>query len=600
MGEPANNSTSQSADEGAANEAPLRDARFVSWSIPKAEWDGFVATPASTNPNLPLIFAGGVFSLLFVGACALFFFAFPTQPKLLFIMFAAIAAMCAPGFAILVYMRRRVMLWRDRGASVWDAQGCVCPLCLKPLCESADDPASCGHGFIIEDQPWIVRYYEALATAPEALTRQHTQGAREMRALRERAAQRGTKPRGIFRRVARSTRMRWDAWLGFDQPMWKRAAAHVALAVAVVAIFAPFSWVGAITALWMGGFTFMGYRAIRSAHHVRNHLHCAKCNHTLLSADRAKSCPECGTSLAEAGSVRSSESRLLVVRWLMGGTFLFLGYWFPIYVAPLVGRALPNDLLFVATERIPSMSRDTFDVLAARPLSASEQRRLADVMLVQIALWVRGEGDNQLRAAQYIAASVANGTLPSEYAERLARAVCQLRVEIEGSMPTSERVPTSDSPSEVFIIDAARTGIARASDRAPDTIQVRMRFVGFGEASMPSLAPTVGILSALEIDGRSVWSAVSTDPPTLAGDAIATVELSADDAPLPNGDYDLVVRAYIAITAEYKSITAFDTTGAPILPPAAGNPASGQTQGQKQGPSLGPWLIEQKYTLRIR
>jgi hypothetical protein len=596
MGEHDNNSTTQSADERTANEAPLRDARFVSWSIPKAEWDGFVATPANTNPNLPLIFAGGVFFLLVVGACALFFFAFPTQPKLLFIMFAAIAAMCAPGFAILVYMRRGVMLWRERGSCVWDAQGCVCPLCLKPLCERADDPASCGHGFIMEDQPWIVRYYEALATAPEALTRQHTQGAREMRALRERAARRGTKPRGLFRRFARSTRMTWDAWLGFDQPMWKRAAAHVALAAVLVAVIAPFSWVGAITALWVGGFTFMGYRAVRSANHVRSHLHCAKCKHTLLSADRAKSCPECGTSLADAGSVRSSESRLLVVRWLMGGTFLFLGYWFPIYVAPYIGRALPNDLLFAAAERIPEVSRDTFEVLAARPLSASEQRRLADAMLVQIAAWARGEGDNQLRAAQYIAASVANGTLPSEYAERLARAVCQLRVEIEGSMPTSERAPTSDSPSEVFIIDVARTGDARASDSAPETIQIRMRFVGFGEASMPALAPTVGILSALDIDGRSVWSAVSTDPPTLASDAIATVDLSVDDAPLPAGDYELAVRAFIAITAEYKSITAFDATGAPILPPAAGNPASGQ----KQGPSLGPWLIEQQYTLRIR
>jgi hypothetical protein len=81
----------------------------------------------------------------------------------------------------------------------------------------------------------------------------------------------------------------------------------------------------------VGGFTFMGYRAVRSANHVRSHLHCAKCKHTLLSADRAKSCPECGTSLAEAGSVRSSESRLLVVRWLLGFVsrrgYAVFGWW---------------------------------------------------------------------------------------------------------------------------------------------------------------------------------------------------------------------------------------------------------------------------------
>ena len=557
-----------------ANDAPLRDARLVSWSIPKSEWDGFVATPANTNPNLPLIFAGGVFSLLFVGACALFFFAFPTQPKLLFIMFAAIAAMCAPGFAAVVYMRRGVMLWRERGPSVWDAQGCVCPLCLKPLCERADDPASCGHGFIIEDQPWIVRYCEALATAPEALTRQHVQGAREMRALRERAENRGTRPRGIFRRLARATRMTWDAWLGFDQPMWRRVVAHVALAVAVVAIIAPFSWVGAATVLWVGGFTFMGYRAVRSAHHVANHLHCAKCNHTLLSADRAKSCPECGTSLSEAGSVRSSESRLLVVRWLMGCTFLFLGYWFPAYVAPSISRALPNDLLLVAAERIPGTSRDTFDVLSARPLSANEQRRLADAMLPRIAGWARGEEEDQSRAAQYIGASVANGTLPTEYARLLAHAVCRLRVEVEAGSMEPRADDGGGGPGTILAIDAAS---------ATEGVRIRMRFDGIGAATGAALGPTVGILSALEVDGREAWSVRAATPPTLASDAVATIDLAAPGVAPPPGDHRIVVRAYVAITTDYRSITTFDASGAPILPPK----------------SLGPWLVEQTLTLRV-
>ena len=575
MEDDANNTLPEMTAERTAREAhdapTSRDPRFVTWAIPKAEWDGYIARVQAIRPNMTLIMAGAMAAFFTAGSFLLYLFAFPNQPTLLFVLLGGVAAIFIPMFVVFAVMRRNIVRWRARCPQIWDAHGCLCPLCLAPLCESANDSASCGHGFIVEDQPWIVRYFEAIAGAPEEVVRHHTHGASEMRALRTRARNRGTQPRGIFRRIARALRVVWDAWLGFDQPMWKRVVGHIALAALVVLFIAPFSWIGTIVLLWMGGFTFMGYRAIRSANHIAKRLHCAKCKQTLLSADRTTCCPECGTSLAEAGSVKTAEAKPLLARWALGVFFIFLGGWFPIYVIPMIGRALPNDALFALAERVPSIAPETFGVLSTRPLRGAEQRQLADLVLPHITGWARGQTNYRGREATYIAASVANGTLPIEYAERVARALCQLQVEVS-YVADDGAVAEHDG---VFEVDA---------ERAAKGIKVRMRFIGFGEATNPQLGPTVGVLATLELDERAVWDATSSTPPALASDAVASIDLASNGARPTQGDHRILVRAFVAIAPDYKLITSFDQSGAPILPPK----------------SLGPWQVERAHTLRIR
>ncbi len=572
MHEEDNNSTNaNSAAPDGMRERSSFDARFIRWSIPKAEWDGYIVRVRAIRPNMTLIMTGGMAALFTAGSFLLYLFAFPNQPTLLFVLLGGVAAIFIPMFVVFAIMRHNIMRWQSRCSQIWDAQGCLCPVCLAPLCESASDNASCGHGFIVDDQPWIVRYFEAIAGAPEEVVRHHTHGADEMRALRTRAAVRGTKPRGVFRRIARAVRVSWDAWLGFDQPMWKRVAGHLALATLVVLIIAPFSWIGTIVMLWMGGFSFMGYRAIRSANHLAKRLHCAKCKQTLLSDDRTRCCPECGTSLAEPGSVKTVEARPLLARWVMGIFLIFLGYWFPIYVLPMIGRSLPNDALFAIAERVPSIAPETFGVLRTRPLSGAEQRQLADLVLPHITGWARGQTNHRGREANYIAASVANGTLPIEYAELLARAVCQLHV--DASFAADDTAITEQNG----VMDIA-------GERAAKGLKIRMRFIGYGESTNPALGPTVGILSSLALDNTVVWSATMSTPPALASDAIATVDLAATDVTPAQRDHQLVVCAFVAIAPNYQLITSFDATGAPILPPK----------------SLGPWRIERSIKLRIR
>lgn len=559
--------TDRAIDPAPDDEAPLRDARFATWSMPRSEWDGFVARCLAQRRNLPLVLAGVFLALTLAVVITLASLVAPARPQTLVVMACCIVAMFVPGFILGFVLRRRGDRWRARAVHLWDEQGCVCPLCLAPLRERADDPAGCGHGFLVDDQPYVLRYLEALATAPEQLARQSMHGVDALRALRERAERRGTRPRGFLRRAARSVRVVWDHWLGFDQPMWRRVVAHLALAAAIVGCIAPFSWLGAATALWIVGFTFMGYRAIRSAHYLATRLHCAKCDHSLHSMNPATQCPECGASLAEPGSVRSTESRILVARWIVGCCFVFLGYYFPAYIAPSIGRALPNDLLFAAAASIPEASRDALEVLSARPLSPREQRQLADMMLPHIAAWAAGRGNNQSRNAQYIASSVANGTLPQEYAELLAHAACRLRIEVDGA-----DVRADDTMIE---LDGARLAHG---------VPVRMYFMGHAAATSPALGTTVGVLSALEVDGTGVWDATAEDPPTLASDATATLALSIDGVTPPPGDHRIVIRAFVAIVPAGASIVAFDSSGAPVLVPT----------------SLGPWRIERALTLRVR
>jgi len=548
-----------------ASDTPLRDARFATWSMPKTEWDGYVARRKKEPRNLPLIL-GSVLLVVVIGVIVTLASTVAAAPTGLDLVATCgvIIGMFTPGFILAFVLRRRGDRWRARAEHLWDEQGCVCPLCLAPLREHVDDPAGCGHGFIVEDQPWVMRYLEALATAPEP-SMHWGQGRAELSMLRQRAEKRGTRPRGFLRRAARSVRVFWDHWLGFEQPMWRRVVAHLALGAAVFAATAPFSWVFALTALWMSGFCFMGFRALRSARFMSKRLRCAKCDQTLLAVDRAKPCTECGASLAEPGSVKSAESQLLFARWAMGAGFMILGYWIPTYAMPYIGRALPDGMLITIAEHVPEIAPETLQLLAGRPLSPREQRQLANMMLPHIRASVTGEGSRRAFMERYIAASVANGTLPPEYAETLANAACRLLIEVNGVEVASE--------TAVIELDARRL---------TQGVPLRVAFRGYGDASS-TLGFTIGIITALELDGTVLFDAAARNPAQITSDMSVELMLAERGLQPEPGDREITVRAFTAIV-QGTSITMFDETGAPVLPPK----------------SAGPWRIERALTLRVR
>ena len=261
----------------------------------------------------------------------------------------------------------------------------------------------------------------------------------------------------------------------------------------------------------------------------------------------------------EGGSLRY---RLLAITC---GFFAFL---FPTTVAPVIGRNLPTNMLFTIGERIPEANRDAFDVLASRPLSAQDQQRLADAMLPFVADWARGGGTtDRRRHAQHIAGCVARGTLPETYAAALADATIFLAADLGGR--------TIASDGEIFELPAPS---------AAQDLPITLRFDGNGFTTSPALGQTVGCLAELEIDGKSLWDARKSEPPQLAGGVTATIGFS-DEQPNPDlGDRQVVVRGYICITPSPAAITAFNADGTPSLPPG----------------SRGPWLVERRFTIRVR
>jgi hypothetical protein len=237
-------------------------------------------------------------------------------------------------------------------------------------------------------------------------------------------------------------------------------------------------------------------------------------------------------------------------------------------VAPMIGRNLPTNMLFTIGERIPEANRDAFDVLASRPLSAQDQQRLADAMLPFVADWARGGGTtDRRRHAQHIAGCVARGTLPETYAAALADATIFLAADLRGR--------TIASDGEIFELPAPS---------AAQDLPITLRFDGHGLTTNPALGQTVGCLTELEIDGKSLWDARKSEPPQLAGGVTATIGFS-DEQPNPDlGDRQVVVRGYICITPSPAAITAFNADGTPSLPPG----------------SRGPWLVERRFTIRVR
>jgi len=253
---------------------------------------------------------------------------------------------------------------------------------------------------------------------------------------------------------------------------------------------------------------------------------------------------------------------------LLAMTCGFFAFLFPTTVAPMIGRNLPTNMLFTIGDRIQEANRDAFDVLASRPLSAQDQQRLADAMLPFVADWARGGGTtDRSRHAQHIAACVARGTLPESYAAALADATVFLAADLGGR--------TIASDGEIVEVPA----LSAAQD-----LPITLRFDGNGLTTSPALGQTVGCLAELEIDGKSLWDARKSEPPQLAGGVTATVGFS-DEQPNPQlGDRRVVVRGYICITPSPAAITAFNADGTPSLPPG----------------SRGPWLVERRFTIRVR
>ena len=519
------------ASRPAPRTAPLSRNGLAEWSIAKEEWDAFVASSSSRTVQTGFWVALAI--LFALGFGLPLFLIYAGMPLGLGLVMLGVCGSFALLFAAIFHVAMRgTRLWIARAPRIWDARGCVCPECFTPLTRYADDRDSCGHGYVLEDQPDIVRYLETLATASFSEIGRGA-GSDALAELRKRATKRGGRRKGGVLDLLSSFRSVWEQWFGFDQPLWRRAVSHCVVIVVPAAIVLPFSLVGASAFVWVIGFAVVGKRALAKSTHREKR--------------------------GEGGSLRY---RLLAITC---GFFAFL---FPTTVAPVIGRNLPTNMLFTIGERIPEANRDAFDVLASRPLSAQDQQRLADAMLPFVADWARGGGTtDRRRHAQHIAGCVARGTLPETYAAALADATIFLAADLGGR--------TIASDGEIFELPAPS---------AAQDLPITLRFDGNGFTTSPALGQTVGCLAELEIDGKSLWDARKSEPPQLAGGVTATIGFS-DEQPNPDlGDRQVVVRGYICITPSPAAITAFNADGTPSLPPG----------------SRGPWLVERRFTIRVR
>ena len=507
------------ASRSAPRTAPLSRNGLAEWSIAKEEWDAFVASSSSRTVQtgfwvaLAILFALGFGLPLF-----LIYAGMPLGAGL--VLLGVCGAFALLFAAIFHVAMRGTRLWIARAPRIWDARGCVCPECFTPLTRYADDRDSCGHGYVLEDQPDIVRYLETLATASFSEIGRGA-GSDALAELRKRATKRGGRRKGGVLDLLSSFRSVWEQWFGFDQPLWRRAVSHCVVIVVPAAIVLPFSLVGASVFVWVIGFAVVGARALAKSKHRAKH--------------------------AERGELR--------YKLLATGCGLF-AFVFPTTVAPMIGRNLPTETLFLIGDTIPGANPDTFSVLASRPLNAQEQQRLADAMLPYIADWARGEWTGRSNAAWHVGACIATGALPPEYLERLAGALVFIDLGVDG------------------LALGADTGVVEVGVGQQPVFTLSMggqpRFLN------SALGRVTLVYTSADLDGVPIWNAAA--PPTNQTQRFTVTDTKAA------GTRTLTVHAWIAVVPTGTTVDAIDPTGAPVLP----------------ANSRGAWRAERKITLRIR
>ena len=506
---------------------PTSDGGLAEWTISKEQWDAYAEPMSKTmrSTTAVTVVAGTVVVSLCLGLPLTLVALLPMPLWLDLALVGVIGALGIIVMAFLVTGLRTSNRWSERLPALWDEKGCVCPICLSPLTQYADDRGNCGHGYIVEDQPLVVPYLEALATAtPEERREGAVYG--ELDALRARARARGQATRVDFVDWILSIRRVWDDWFGFDRPLWRRIVAPVVLVVGVGAISYPIAGIYAIIFVWGFGFALTGWRAF------------AKAGYLLQQG--------------KSGATRYKA---------LGACCMFMAFVFPTTLAPVIGRNLPTEMLFTIGEKLPQATEDTFDVLASRPLSAQDQKRLADAMLPFIAEWARGGGTiDRTRHARHIANCLANGTLPADYHQRFVDALLLVDILLDGRG-----------------IDP-NAGIVEIASGSTPTIA--LRFGGQSDA-VNWRGRDHTIFSKVELDGATLWDGTAGAPVETASFAIADTSTA--------GDRTMVVRGWFALTRIFGnttagSIDAFDDAGRPALPEDA----------------YGAWPIERKITLRIR
>jgi hypothetical protein len=179
---------------------------LAEWTISKEEWDSFVAR--SSSRTVQIGFWVGLAILVAIGfGLPLFLIYAAGMPLGLGLGLLAVCGSFVLLFAAVFHVAiRGTRLWIARAPGIWDARGCACPECFAPLTRHADDRDSCGHGYVLEDQPDIVRYLETLATASSGDLGRGA-GSDAIAELRKRVAKRGGRRKGGAR-AAQGRRVR--------------------------------------------------------------------------------------------------------------------------------------------------------------------------------------------------------------------------------------------------------------------------------------------------------------------------------------------------------------------------------------------------------
>ena len=411
---------------------------MVAWTITRAEWMGQRIT-------LGKQFGGMVFGLVMSVLAGGFLLAWVSSPLR---WMGGVAYLCV---FVSLFPALRQNRRRSRALErIWDDEGCVCPACLASV---RDRP--CKHGVHADQQPLLIRYWEAIATQ---------QVVEAMSLGRQLFAHR-----------------RWVRWL---DPVWRmtsslidpavpmRRRLPVAACCSIVLMLPALLAVRFVTGVYLPPFVILIVLAspcwmvlMPTLTVRRGRARCTACTQELADVPPSR-CPECNADLSMAGAVTSVQRGQRRVTWIVG-----------VLAAVVVSAAVPfaaammtlPPWLSLQVARVTGPSPVLFYELSQQQLTPSETRQAAELLLDSI----ERPGQRRVFANGLLAGALASGVLDESWARRMAMAGVSVRAEprVEDGLLKVGLVPTigenlftvpgsAGVEPRVVLLEAALDGVA--------------------------------------------------------------------------------------------------------------------------------------------
>ena len=384
----------------------------AAWSITRAEWDGYVADACSSAGKLAWVSTAMTVLGLGVSTAWFLFFKGSIGGNLTTFFVVGIWAVTIRND---IQAFRRMRRTKTALPRVWDANGCVCPICMTECA------TPCRHGLSRDDQAQLMRYWEAAARRDMGTSL----------ALYSQLLARTPNP-NLWQRL-QSLQIKLlarakDSELG----LWRRYAAALAsgapwqIPIVLFALFFSPSGSGMsliMTGMFLGApLMLMGAKSGRIAQ-----ARCTNCRQ-LLATPHPAQCPECGSSLARTGAIATAEQH-----GQPGLVLLGLAVMFSTGLLPLIAihsgalHLLPTPLVLPLVTHGGAFTRNAREALDARTLDSEQASRYADALIDAAR---PGSGELYFMS-DYILGAVQSGVLPESKLDDALRGQVEFAFEIK-------------------------------------------------------------------------------------------------------------------------------------------------------------------------